>query len=476
MADCTYFQQVIKELNPSDSNTGDCCGWSMVECDKKGTIVKLDFSNYKGIDKKVALPQTMQFLSNLKEFSIKGQKNINEIYSLATNNLEKVDLSDSGLSSSIFPTWILDAQNIKELDISNTQITGLPQREIKSTIKSCNFSNTPICASYQSSPYANFVPDSCKSSCSGGYTPPNASNGKKTNSEGGSSAWVFILIGVAVIAILGALGFLYMKKAKKRDDELSNYDSPRPILPVSKRDDREEKDNESFEIAVDGNTQSKISEIAPANAAVAPVAPVAVPQAAAVVNHDSNNKKIEEVARNNYTTAYGGDAKQNVFNTNRASGSSVKDIYRQHNVSTVSEQDQSYYPHPSIYNTMTTDIDSDDEVSDINQPIIADLKNEKEKQEQPALLRRKSSRKNNNIKETTSKEEDEAEDDESDNEDELYVANWDYAPTLSDELALAAGDVIEIKKKFDDGWSTGYNRRTKQTGIVPLCYLKEYEE
>jgi len=411
-----------------------------------------------------------------KNSSIKGQTNINEIYSLPTEHLEKIDLSNSGMSSSIFPTWILDASNIKDLDISNTQITGLPQREVKSSIKSCNFSNTPICGSYQSSPYANFIPDSCKGSCSGGYTPLNSSNGKKPNGEGGgSSIWIFLLIGVAVIAILGALGFLYMKKAKKRDDELSNYDSPRPILPVSKRDNGEEKDNESFEIAVDDNTPSKISEVAPANAAVAAVA---VPQAAAVVNHDPNDKKIEEVARNNYASAYGGDAKQNIFNNNRASGSSVKDIYRQHNVSTVSEQEQSYYPHPSIYNTMTTDIDSDDEVSDINQPIIADLKNEKVEQEQPALLRRKSSRKANNIKETPSEEaEDEDEEKESkENEDELYVANWDYAPTLNDELALTAGDVIEIKKKFDDGWSTGYNRRTKQTGIVPLCYLKEYED
>jgi len=39
----------------------------MVECDNKGTITKLDFSNYKGIDKKVAFPQTIQFLTNLKE-------------------------------------------------------------------------------------------------------------------------------------------------------------------------------------------------------------------------------------------------------------------------------------------------------------------------------------------------------------------------------------------------------------------------
>jgi len=61
-------------------------------------------------------------------------------------------------------------------------------------------------------------------------------------------------------------------------------------------------------------------------------------------------------------------------------------------------------------------------------------------------------------------------------QEELYIANWDYQPTLSDELALTAGDVIEIRKKFDDGWCSGYNRRTNQTGIVPLCYLMKYNE
>jgi len=443
MTDCIYFQQIIKELNPSDSNTGDCCSWSMVSCDGD-KITKLDFSNYKGITKD-NIPQTIQFLTNLKEFSIHGQSSIKEIYSLPTANLEKVDLSNSGLSSSSFPTWILDAENIKDLDISNTQITGMPQREIKSNIKNCNFSNTPICGTYQSSPYANYIPDNCKSTCSGGYTGPSSSNNKQ-NSEGGTKVWPFILIGIVVLAILGGLGYLYMKRSKK-DDKLSNYDSPRPILPVSKKDNKE-IETESLEISVDENTPAfqKNQEV------------VTVPPAA-VINHAQNEDKIEEIARNNYNAAYGAEVKQNVINNNR--------------VSNVSEQDQSFYPHPSIYNTMTTDNDSDDEV-DINKPIIneSELKEEKERlQEQPVLLRRKSSKKANaKTNEAQVAEEPKQE------SDDLYIANWDYAPTLSDELALVAGDVIEIKKKFDDGWSTGYNRRTKQTGIVPLCYLKEYED
>jgi len=119
---------------------------------------------------------------------------------------------------------------------------------------------------------------------------------------------------------------------------------------------------------------------------------------------------------------------------------------------------------------MTTDNDSDDDEVDINKPIISELKDEKDKlKEQPILLRRKSSKKINpkSLANPPEKKQEKS---------ELYIANWDYTPALSDELALVAGDVIEVRKKFDDGWSTGYNRRTKQTGIIPLCYLKEYEE
>jgi len=455
MTDCVYFQGIIKELNPSDSNTGDCCSWDMVECDKKGNIVKLDFKNYKGIQNKVDFPPSVQFLTKLEEFSINGQKNIKEIYSLPVNNLKKVDLSNSGLVSSNFPTWIMDAQDIEEIDISNTQMTGYPQREIKSKFKSCNFKNTPICASYQSSPYINFIPDICKSSCAG--TVVNGNNEKK--SSGGTKVWPFILIGVVVLAILGAVGFLYLKK-KRYSDEKDNYDSPRPILPMSKRDEIEP---DEVEVSIDSGIQNPPVIIKPvptpaqastSNAYVDnPVPNVAVPPAAAVNTHNPEDKKIEEINRN----------KQNFF------GNRVN----QQNMSVLSEQDQSqsYYPHPSIYNTMTTS-DSDDEDSEginINEPIIP--KEEKPINNQPALLRRKSSRKANIKKDTNPPPLPVPEP-----APELYVANWDYTPSLSDELALVAGDVIEIKKKFDDGWSTGYNRRTKQTGIVPLCYLKEYED
>ncbi|KAG4094953.1 hypothetical protein H8356DRAFT_1276793 [Neocallimastix lanati (nom. inval.)] len=450
MTDCVYFQTIIKELNPADTNFGDCCGWSMVECDDKNNIVKLDFSGYQGIQNKIAFPPTVQYLTNIKEFSISGQKNINEIYSFPSNNLEKVDLSNSGLSSSIFPTWIIDAPNIKELDISNTEITGFPQRNIKSDLQSCNFSNTPICSSYQSSPFANYIPDNCKSTCSGGYngSSSNSNSGKKPNSGGSKSSskvWPFILIGIVVLAILGALGFLYMKKSKKKD-KLDTIDSPKPISPSSKNyrnkeksiandnNDGDDDNGNSIEITINENTSSlpNTSEIVRplATTSTTTAAAVTIPPAA-IVKHNNNSKKIDEVDRNNYISAYGGsNGNQNAFKNNYINGVPVKNIYSEHN-----------------------------------------SKEKKEMmQDQPALLRRKSSKKSS-TKDTPSSSIEESEQ----LNEELFIANWDYVPTLSDELALVAGDIIEIKKKFDDGWSTGYNRRTKQTGIVPLCYLKEYD-
>eukprot|EP00833_Pecoramyces_ruminatium_P010612 jgi/Orpsp1_1/1184644/evm.model.c7180000090377.2 len=55
----------MKELNPSDTNTGDCCSWSMVKCNGD-EIITLDFSDYKIIQID-SFPQTVQFLTSLKE-------------------------------------------------------------------------------------------------------------------------------------------------------------------------------------------------------------------------------------------------------------------------------------------------------------------------------------------------------------------------------------------------------------------------
>jgi len=403
----------------------------MVSCDKEGYIEKLDFTKYK-ITLKGPFPQSVAFFTHLKEFSIHGQKGINDIYQLSTDSLEKIDLSDSGMSSPNFPSWLYDAQKVKELDISGTQITGVPQREFKSQIKKCNFSNTPICSSYETSPY-NFIPDACKASCTKGGT---VSNGGGSSSSGGTSVWPFIIIGIIALLLVGLGAFFYLKKVKK-DNEF-DYDEYAP-KPEPKNNNNNIKREDSVEITV--NEKIPLTPNSPITNV--PVAPAA---AAAVNTH------------NNPTTNNNG------------------------NVSI--DHEQSYQPHPSIYNTMINDADSDEETNNnnnaVNVPIVPTLgvNNNGNQNQVPELLRRKSSRKNptnsnnNNIPEVAAQPIESV----PQQQEDLYIANWDYAPSLSDELALTAGDVIEIKKKYDDGWCSGYNRRTNQTGIVPLCYLKEYKE
>jgi len=438
--DCLYFQSIIKELNPEDKNSGDCCSWDMVTCDKGGYIEKLDFSKYK-ITLKGPFPQSVAFFSHLKEFSIHGQKGINDIYQLNTDSLEKIDLSDSGMSSPNFPSWLYDAPKVKELDISGTQITGVPQREFKSQFKQCNFANTPICGSYETSPY-NFIPDACKTSCTKGGSVSNNSSG---SSSGGTKIWPFILIGVIALLLVGLGAFLYLKKVKK-DNEF-DYDEYTP-KPEPKKDNKIKRED-SIEITVNENIP------------FTPSSPAAnVPAAATATATAAVNKQNDSIANNN-------------------------------NGNVSIDHEQSYQPHPSIYNTMINDADSDEEVNKsnnaVNVPIVQtpDVNNNGNQNQVPELLRRKSSKKNpvnskgNTIVEASTQPLPQPQPQESvvpQQQEELYIANWDYQPTLSDELALTAGDVIEIRKKFDDGWCSGYNRRTNQTGIVPLCYLMKYNE
>jgi len=451
--DCLYFQSIIKELNPEDKNSGDCCSWDMVSCDKDGYIEKLDFSKYK-ITLKGPFPQSVAFFSHLKEFSIHGQKGINEIYQLNTDSLEKIDLSDSGMSSPNFPSWLYDAPKVKELDISGTQITGVPQREFKSQFKQCNFANTPICGSYETSPY-NFIPDACKTSCTKGGSVSNNSSG---SSSGGTKIWPFILIGVIALLLVGLGAFLYLKKVKK-DNEF-DYDEYTP-KPEPKKDNKIKRED-SVEITVNENIpftpSSPVANVPAAAAATAAAATAATATAATAVNKQNNSTD----------------------NNNNNGNVSI-------------DHEQSYQPHPSIYNTMIEDADSDEEANKsnnaVNVPIVpTDIKNNGIQNQAPELLRRKSSKKspinnNSNIVETSTQPQPQTQQQIQpqapvvpQQQEELYIANWDYQPTLPDELALTAGDVIEIERKFDDGWCTGYNRRTNQSGIVPLCYLMEYKE
>jgi len=401
--------------------------------------------------------------------SIRGQQNINEIHSLNTESLEKVDLSNSGMASANFPLWLYDANKLREIDISNTQMVGLPQREFAPNINGCNFSNTPICGSYENSPYKDFIPEVCVKSCTNGATyidnssnNNNNSNSGKTSSGGSTKIWPYILIGVGVLLVLALLAFLLMKKKGKKGNTYEEYEANKPAPIKAKKENIVEEEEEPLEITVHKEDPTVVSK-----PQISPFVASGPPTPAS----DLENMRIEEEALNNYNNAYGGDARKDVYNENRNSKASAKEIYK-HNGNTSFDQDN-LQTHPSIYNTMTTDNDSDDDEQDsniINQPIINAINDNQEKT--PTLLRRQSSKKQKNVLEEQEYEPTEIPQEQY----ELYIANWDYAPTLSDELALVAGDVIEIKKKFDDGWCDGYNRRTNQTGIVPLCYLKQYED
>lgn len=469
MADCIYLNLILKELNPADSNSGPCCAWNMVECDNTQNIVKLDFSNY-AIQREMTFPQTLLYLTHLKEFSLKGQKNIYDIYSIDVTSLEKLDLSNTGLNSTTFPKWISDAKNLKELDLTNTKINAVPQIKFNSNdlLTKCSITNTPICSIYQNNSF-DFLPKLCKDSCSD-KVPVNGNTNDSSDSS--SSSWPYILIGVVVLIVLIlAGGYFYMRSRKnKNEDKYEDYNSnPKPI-PIAK------KPKEDHNTSVNNN--DKIINIDP----------------------QPKSQKMEEVARNNYTNAYGGDVTHQSIEHDKASYASVKDIYRQHNASNNSlnherkSSQQSQQQYNSIYNSISNDDslnNSQDEEIISNEIIGAgavaaaaataitikdDDNNNHDKKNEPELLRRKSSKKSvsshANSQSTQS----------SSNENliptnekvELYMANWDYEPTLSDELTLMAGDIIEIRKIFDDGWSTGLNRRTQKTGIIPMCYLKPY--
>ncbi|KAJ3340705.1 Sorbin and SH3 domain-containing protein 2 [Entophlyctis luteolus] len=54
---------------------------------------------------------------------------------------------------------------------------------------------------------------------------------------------------------------------------------------------------------------------------------------------------------------------------------------------------------------------------------------------------------------------------------EMYTAVEDFDPENPDEIELRVGDKIHVTKKYDDGWCTGLNTVTSQTGLLPLDCL-----
>lgn len=52
----------------------------------------------------------------------------------------------------------------------------------------------------------------------------------------------------------------------------------------------------------------------------------------------------------------------------------------------------------------------------------------------------------------------------------IYIANYEYAPRVSNEIELNVGDRLVCIEEGDDGWIQGKNSRTGETGLFPASY------
>ncbi|KAJ3009399.1 UNVERIFIED_CONTAM: hypothetical protein HDU68_002718 [Siphonaria sp. JEL0065] len=53
----------------------------------------------------------------------------------------------------------------------------------------------------------------------------------------------------------------------------------------------------------------------------------------------------------------------------------------------------------------------------------------------------------------------------------VFVVIKGYEPAFKDELSISIGNIIRIKKIFDDGWALGVNQSTDMQGILPMAFL-----
>ncbi|KAJ3211945.1 hypothetical protein HDU82_004496 [Entophlyctis luteolus] len=53
----------------------------------------------------------------------------------------------------------------------------------------------------------------------------------------------------------------------------------------------------------------------------------------------------------------------------------------------------------------------------------------------------------------------------------VFVVIKNYDPVFRDELPISIGNIIHIKKIFDDGWAVGVNQQTNVQGILPMAFL-----
>ncbi|KAI8619579.1 hypothetical protein BC830DRAFT_1165260 [Chytriomyces sp. MP71] len=53
----------------------------------------------------------------------------------------------------------------------------------------------------------------------------------------------------------------------------------------------------------------------------------------------------------------------------------------------------------------------------------------------------------------------------------VFVVIKSYEPIFKDELPISVGNIVRIKKIFDDGWALGVNESTNVQGILPMAFL-----
>ena len=53
-----------------------------------------------------------------------------------------------------------------------------------------------------------------------------------------------------------------------------------------------------------------------------------------------------------------------------------------------------------------------------------------------------------------------------------YVAIYDYNADDDDEIDIMEGDIITNPEIIAEGWMTGTNSRTSQTGLLPSNYVE----
>ncbi|KAG4091037.1 hypothetical protein H8356DRAFT_1313498 [Neocallimastix lanati (nom. inval.)] len=60
-------------------------------------------------------------------------------------------------------------------------------------------------------------------------------------------------------------------------------------------------------------------------------------------------------------------------------------------------------------------------------------------------------------------------------ENNLFYVFHEYIPKINDEIQLNIGDIVKVKKVFDDGWAYGTNISTDCEGALPLACCTEYK-